>query len=361
MNFSDYSRASFDRNKARMLDLTLGKKTVLVNAHWPTESGTDQPLFYADQEKEFLHYVLQYNAQVEAMEAGFDNIPFVRVDFGRVPWLLAIAFGCQPVEIGHLINAKPLCGDVREALDRCPSEDILERGFYPEISRRMGLLEERHGPLPFIPSDTQSPIDVATQIVDTQSFLLSLYDDPEGIHALLEILSAQITRICRGQREMVTNWIGYGHDYPLPKGIHLSNDNAAYLSPEIYRDFAAPSIERIGRDFGGLSLHCCMGYSQNLKAMTSIPGFQGFDPQTAYNPVEEIMDANPGNGYWRIHSIPDDGNALSTYKKIIDRALGQWGLLIEVRGNTRNRALSLAEQVKSYAEEQADARGIPTE
>ncbi len=347
--FQTYDEGRFEQKVGRMTSLVNGKKDILVNARWPVESKIDQGLFYDDFEREIKHYAQHFNADVEAMERGFDNIPYIRVDFGRVPWLLAIAYGCTPVRIGNLINAKPRFTSLPRLDEIVPAERIYEHGYYPEIQRRMRLIEERFGPLPFVPSDTQSPIDVATQLVDTETLLMGIYDDPDAVTALLAGIAEAVDTILERQRGTVRHWLGCGHDYPLPRGIHLSNDNAAFLSPEVYKSFVLPSIEPLSERYDGITLHCCMGYSQNLDVMSSCRGFLGFDPQVAYNPIEKIIPAISGRGFWRIHSINPDEEALNTYKKIIDNARGRCGLLMEVRGRCKDHALKLAEKVREYA------------
>jgi hypothetical protein len=65
----------------------------------------------------------------------------------------------------------------------------------------------------------------------------------------------------------------------MPRGMHVSDDNAAFLSPGIYRDFALPYINRLSDAFGGIHFHCCMGHAQNLSNMSSAKGFQSLDCQ----------------------------------------------------------------------------------
>ncbi|MFW6313498.1 MAG: uroporphyrinogen decarboxylase family protein, partial [Spirochaetota bacterium] len=232
-------------------------------------------------------------------------------------------------------------------------QPIQEHGLYPEITRRMQEIERRFGPVPFVPSDTQSPIDVATEIVATEPFLLGMYDSPDLVHSLLEMLAKSIGDILEYQATSVTNWIGYGHDYPLPLGVHLSDDNAAFLSPEVYQEFAAPTIETLAERFGGVTLHCCMGYQQNLEVMSNVRGFLGFDPQPGYNDREKILSAILDRGFWRIFSVPEGSDPLVVYKEAIDQTSSRAGLLLDVHRPDRDAALRLAEEVRDYAEQKA--------
>lgn len=346
-----YDEATFASNVDRMRRLATGERLVLVRALWPDPSTEmNQVLFYHDFEAELRHYLSEYGRMVEAMEAGFDNVPFFRVDFGRMAWLMSTAYGCEIIEVGKLLNTKPRFGELAPIADLQPPTPVQDYGLYPEISRRMREIERRFGSVPFVPSDTQSPIDVATEIVSTEPFLMGMYDEPELVHRLLDMLTVSIGDILEFQASLVSNWIGYGHDYPLPAGVHLSDDNAAFLSPATYEEFAAPPIEALAKRFGGATLHCCMGYEQNLEVMSSIPGFLGFDPQPGYNDEEKILQAILDRGFWRIFSVPEGADAFETYAHAIDATRGRAGLLLDVHGPDRDSALRLATRVREYAD-----------
>lgn len=350
MELKTYDERRFASNVESMRLLASGDRRVLVRAHW-REPGMelDQVRFRRDFEAEVTHYVRQFNQMVEAMHEGFDNVPFFRVDFGRMAWLMSAAYGCEVIEVGKLLNTKPRYHELEPVADLEPPKPIGEHGLYPEITKRMIEIERRFGPVPFVPSDTQSPIDVATEIVATEPFLLGMYDNPELVHRMLDLLADSIGDVLEHQASTVTNWIGYGHDYPLPVGVHLSDDDAAFLSPEVYREFAVPTIEKLGDRFGGVTLHCCMGYEQNLEVMSGVRGFLGFDPQPGHNDRGAVLSAILDRGFWRIFSVPEDVDPYTVYATAIDQTRGRAGLLLDVHGPDRDAALRLADRVRRHA------------
>lgn len=346
------SDAKTDANKRRLSRLLDGHTDVLVKPEW-TAGRFDmfnQPACYNDFETEFRLYLSYYNMLSEAADRGYDNIPFMRVDFCRVAYLMAIAYGCKPIEMETVINAKPYILQTDDIWTVKKPEVIWEHGFYPEIIRRMREIERRLGPVGFVSSDTQSPIDVLTEIVDMEEVLCAMYDDDEPVHYLLNILTESIEEINRHQGEVVTNWIGYGHDYPITRGIHLSDDNAAFLSPNIYEVFAKPYAERLAEAFNGVTLHCCMRYVQNIEIMSKTKGLLGFDPQLAHHTEAEILPYAQGK-FIRVFWPPAEGDRLAFYKKLIDDTEGICGLMIEVVGTERDDVLRMSEAVMNYAEQ----------
>lgn len=341
----------FAENVEKMVALTRGERKVMVKANWPVTAHTlDQSLFYQSFESELAYYIANFNMNVSAMQAGFDNIPYFRVDFGRVACLMAIAYGCAPL-IGFpaVANHYLVEDDLSRLWSIQKKENIQECGFYPEITKRMLEIRRRFGDVPFVPSDTQSPIDAASQVVDTSLLILGTYDAPEAVHYLLSILTESIAEITIFQASIAGNWLGSGHDYPLPKGIHLSDDNAAFLSPAVYRNFARPYNESLSDRFGGVTLHCCMGQKQNISVMAETRGLLGFDPQIAYNPLETILEAIHGKGFWRIWDYSNSTDVLETCRMLIDRTQDCCGLLLDISADTQTQALKLSEQVLEYA------------
>ncbi len=345
-----HSRARYAENYEAMQRLALGEKRVVIRAHWREANlEMDQVGFRHDFEAELEYYLAQYNQMVDALEAGYDNLPFFRVDFGRMAWLLSTAYGCEIIEVGKLLNTKPRFEDIQAASSVAPPRPAYEHGLYPEITKRMQEIERRFGDVPFVPSDTQSPIDVATQIVATEPFLMGMFDVPEKVHRLLSMITESIEEVLFHQRSLVTNWIGFGHDYPLPIGLHLSDDNAAFLSPATYKEFAVPTIERLAETYDGVTLHCCMGYEQNLDVMSRVKGFRGFDPQSGYNSDDAIVAAICGRGYRRVFTVPEGEEPYAYFAKTIERFADCAGLLLDVRGPDRDSALRLADQVRETA------------
>lgn len=284
-----------------------------------------------------------------AAASGFDNLPFFRVDFGRVAYLMAIAYGCEVVKINHLINSRALitCAEDLDKISK-PAR-IQECGLYLRIRERMLAIEDRFGPVPFVPADVQSPIDVLTTIIQSDVCMVAMYEQPDVLHRILGWISESIRDIVNDQKNLVSSWLGSGHDYPITRGIHLSDDAAAYLSPATYREFEQPYTNRLADDFGGVTLHCCMKYQQNLKVMAASRGFLGFDPQIAFNNERAILEAVRDRGFWRIHHLPEGIDAAQYYQGIIDRTEGICGLMIEVFGPTMDQALALADQVRAHA------------
>ena len=339
------------KNIAKLDSLLNHTTDVLVKAEWQDRPFNifDQPLCRDDAESEFNIYLSQYNMHAEAAQNGLDNVPFFRVDFCRVAYQMAIAYGCKTFDAPGVINARPMISDINDVYKIKKLENILEHGYYPELVRRMHVIEDRLGDVGFVPADTQSPIDVLTSIVDTEEVMCAMFEDPDALHYLLDILTESIAESVEGLRGEVKNWIGSGHDYPITKGIHLSDDNAAFLSPTAYREFAQPYSERLAQCFDGVTLHCCMRHFQCIEPMCNTKGLLGMDAQFNWHSDEEILPYIKGKGFLRQFWLPEGKNWVDFSKEIIDKTEGICGLMIEVGANTKQEAIDQALEIKEYA------------
>ena len=118
--------------------------------------------------------------------------------------------------------------------------------------------------IPISCTDTQSPIDTATLIWQTDNFFLACYEEPETVHRLLGMITDVIIDFSRAQLEAIgANPARPGHNACITRsrgrslGIGLSDDLATVVSPEIYRQFSQPYNERIAEALGGIVVHSC--------------------------------------------------------------------------------------------------------
>ncbi|HQL08873.1 MAG TPA: uroporphyrinogen decarboxylase family protein [Lentisphaeria bacterium] len=160
---------------------------------------------------------------------------------------------------------------------------------------------ETKGRVPICATDTQSPIDTATLIVDTSVLFTALYTAPGRVHALLQKITASVIAFTRTQAALLGEaWARPGHlsaSVRGGRGMALSDDNIVMMSPGHYSEFAVPYNEQIGRAFGGLSIHSCGNYEQQLPALLATEGLLQVDGAF----MKEAVDPHPNLNYrlWR--------------------------------------------------------------
>ena len=140
--------------------------------------------------------------------------------------------------------------------------------------------------------DLQSPLNVSTNVVKTDNFLMDLYLNPDGVKKFLGRIADLIIDFHREYEPMIGSCLvrpGHGSaSSRFFRGVMPSDDNALLISPELYQQFAQPSIEKIGDALGGEVFHSCGNWSGYIDVVKNIKGIIGadgaFSPQTDPDP-----------------------------------------------------------------------------
>lgn len=349
-----YNPAVIAQNMEKRDALYRNKSGILVTAEWDADFMAPQLAQYLDEEVEYHCVTSKFNARAEAAAAGFDNVPTITF-CGDIAYLMALAYGCPKHEISNLVTAKYRYADIDEVEEFSALNNPIEKGIYPLVLQRIEKFEERFGKHLITITDNQSPVDVLTTIIKTEEAILAMYEEPEKIHHIMDCITKSIIAVNRTLEQHISNFGGFKSSHYQPYGMHISDDNAAFLSPSIYKEFAAPYVNRLSEEFGGMAFHCCKGHAQNLKNYAATTGFMGFDAMIDFNPMDTVLDAITGKGVWNLYNYdwavrPERTEPFEeTYKRVIDTAKDRCGLLLNVYHPNKDEALRIADRVKEYA------------
>jgi len=241
---------------------------------------------------------------------------------GQDPWTLPL-----DMDLSDAASLTPPC---LEGTDAGLAGMVLDRIDY--YSKRTG------GSIPIRLTDTQSPMDIAVQIVKDEHVLLGMYENPDAVHALLRTVTAALVQFVLLQESRASNFFGYTHQgIWRHRGIYVSDDMAAVVSPAFYHEFFVPYNQLVSTQFGGISIHCCRGYQQNLEEIACMDGFMSFDADASYNDLDAIADALAADttccrsrGIW--HAWAD--NADEAVEKALFAAGHGIGLILTVKCST---------------------------
>jgi uroporphyrinogen-III decarboxylase len=162
------------------------------------------------------------------------------------------------------------------------------------------------GEIPICLTDTQSPIDSATLIWDPTDLFVSCYTHPDIVHDFMETLTDLVIEFSSVQLDAIgSNTAQPGHIMLSSrnlKGIALSDDMLAVLSPRMYEEFGLRYNSQIGEVFGGVAIHSCGRFEHNIQHLLGTTNLKmvdlalsgAVDPQP--NRAEAIRDAFIGTG-----------------------------------------------------------------
>jgi hypothetical protein len=143
------------------------------------------------------------------------------------------------------------------------------------------FLEQTRGRLPMCLTDTQSPLNVAGNVVEMSRLFLEVYDRPAEFAALLMRITELVAEFSQVQVKALGDaLVRPGHGYASSRdfaGLGVSDDNALMISGAQYRDLVAPALEYLGRQFGGWAFHSCGDWSAKIEVVKAIPGLRMVD------------------------------------------------------------------------------------
>lgn len=193
--------------------------------------------------------------------------------------------------------------------------DALAYSAVPVAQSRIGkhtldmidyFLEKTDGRLPMSLTDTQSPLDIAGNIVDMNSFFMDMIDRPHEVKILLDRLVGLLVDFTRVQIEHIGEvlvWPGHGFaSSRCFEGLGMSDDNALMISQPHYRQFSAPATSAAGVPFGGSAFHCCGNWSNKIEQVMQISELKMVDgafsaaTDPSPNPPEPFAEAFANTG-----------------------------------------------------------------
>ena len=229
-------------------------------------------------------------------------------DFGfnyLEPWhgtgVYAAAFGCEVIWYKHTAPQTNYAYNTIEEARGVLYPDIKKCDIMQMVIETIGYFREQTGgAIPMCLTDTQSPNDTASLILDTCEFLAGVIEEPETTDRLLNLVTRLIIEFSDIQRDVIgeDNVSEAGHmmisDTSF-KGISISDDNMSFLSPAVYASSAMPYNSILSSHFSGIAIHSCGIVTHNLPHMLSIEGLKWVDLAVGYesdpnpNEAEDIL------------------------------------------------------------------------
>lgn len=249
------------------------------------------------QDDEDLMVIRQFRMVSDHLQAGDGCALGVRCDYGTP--ILPSLFGVQPILMDRAMNtlpgSLPLGAAAAKALVAA-GQPALESGLGAKVfatGRRFSEIR-RHFPrigrhVAIYHPDLQGPLDILELIWGSELFL-SLADEPDAVHALLDLITGTYIAFMRRWDELVG--LGDGRStvhwsFRHSGRIMLRNDSAMNLSGAMYAEFGRPYDERCFAACGGGAMHACGRVHHYLDRLPDVTAFNMSQPQL--NDLERVF------------------------------------------------------------------------
>ncbi|GHT75087.1 hypothetical protein FACS1894124_5940 [Spirochaetia bacterium] len=269
--------------------------------------------------------------------------------------IIAAAFGCE-CKVNDEADPWVTClirEENAEDVYKLKVPDPVNHPVFQKAWKHIEALQSKSS-IPLRVINVPSPLVTASLIWDYTSFIEATLTYPEEVHALLEKVTEATILYVKEQFKRIKNLYSISHEMwhvPRELGIRVSDDTAALLSPNLYREFGVKYNGMIAREFGGIVVHSCGNVSNVAGAMMEIPGLKGLDftiPQVA--DWAKVRDAAAGKtALWLRHfywdHIGDENADLVEYSKKLVDYFGRKGLFIQTSTRTHEEAVVLGEKL----------------
>lgn len=222
--------------------------------------------------------MLDYSVGWANALASTDNDwpPFLDA-FCTVP-MVPEAFGSEIHFREEDIAAKPIINDIKDVWYLKPKR-IAETSTIQRMFDWIDYAQRKLGTdVPIWTADVQSPFSVAAQIVSPTELLMACITHPKAVHHLCRMITDFTLEMMQKHLSQIENPCFPGRNFPSITdniGICISDDTPlVMLSPDMYHEFAFPYNAEIGKAFGGIHIHSCGDYHNNLDNLLDLPAIR---------------------------------------------------------------------------------------
>jgi hypothetical protein len=246
---------------------------------------------------------------------------FLRRGIAEDDYIPAFFTGCRMGAMPSLFGAKEAVRGndyscVRLLTDEASVRALPEPRILPGSPANAWLdaqryyLEETEGAIPVHVNDMQGPLDVAGQLWGYENVLAEPYEDEELYEFLLGRVTDGFLLLWNEQKRLLGDAFLPTHLYawdwvPPDNGATLSADSLVMLSPDFFRRWYKPALERVSRGLGGLTVHSCGDFSGVAEALSQTHGLRGIN--ASQMSAGQLIAAGAGRDLVYIFQCPFEG------------------------------------------------------
>jgi hypothetical protein len=242
----------------------------------------------------------QLNAQLglfqwrQSVGVGDDFVPHLQAQQGVT--VFASAFGCEVEFFDHTLPwAHPVIrpDDPAEKVYDLPAPAVTDGQLGTILGWGDYFVEKTAGRYALALTDLQGSLDSSYLVWEPTAFMLAMYTNPKEVHHLMRLMTDLIIRFVREQRSRVREFMPC-HFPPvwLPdgRGISVSDDCLAVLSPALYEEFALPYLNELSDEFGGAFIHSCGNFVHQFDNLEKVHNLRGLNFGASETPFEAVWE-----------------------------------------------------------------------
>ncbi len=234
----------------------------------------------------------------EAADLGDAFVPHLQPQGGVT--VFASAFGCPVDFFDHTL---PWAHPVIRASDApekvydlsAPAVDAGQLGDMLAFTDY--FVRETSGRYPVAITDMQGPLDTAYLVWESSAFMEAMYTNPKEVHHLIRLVTDLIIRYVKAQRARSPEFLPCHYPplwLPDGRGISISDDGLAVISPHLYREFCLPYVNELSEEFGGVMIHSCGNFVHQFGNLEQLHALRGINFGATETPFEAVWECFGG-------------------------------------------------------------------
>ena len=263
---------------------------------WAYAEGFDRkapeiPLYVDENQRDLIHEL-----QLILNRSDWNNDYYPGITSGLRQVAIPSYFGCVDEITNSTTRVKIIIKDPSDVYSM-PEPGFVKGSVGGDILAKMKYFHERvKGQISVYMTDVQGPFSEAAQMWGIEDFLVAVYEYPEEAHYLLQKSTDAIIKYFHLMYEAVEGDLIPIHCQPIfwmpkTKGVAVSDDFAAIVSPSVFREFSKPYLEQIAKEFGGVVIHSCGSLNHMTEELLTLEGLTGLNFSASETNLADVKQA----------------------------------------------------------------------
>lgn len=185
--------------------------------------------------------------------------------------------------------------------------------------------------LPMRTPDMQGPLNTAGLIVNQEEMMMTMHENPDLVHALLDRTTDFIIELVTYLRRQTSDKLcgniwPYTH-YPITRGLAFTEDIMPLVSADLYKTFAVPYLKRLDQTFGPMLIHCCGDWGRHAPTFANAGlRLAGAEFHYPFTRIEELLPLADNTVFIPYIALDKQTNFSSTtayYRHLLDSTKGR--------------------------------------
>jgi hypothetical protein len=210
--------------------------------------------------------------------------------------VFASAFGCPVDFFKHTLPwAHPVIreSDPAEKVYELPPPAVDDGQLGDMLAFADYFVEQTQGRYPVAMTDLQGPLDTAYLVWESSAFMVAMYTNPKEVHHLMRLVTDLIIRYVKAQHSRSPEFLPCHYPplwLPDGRGIAISDDGLAVISPKLYREFCLPYVNQLSEEFGGVMIHSCGNFVHQFDNLERVHNLRGINFGVTETPFAAVWE-----------------------------------------------------------------------